>query len=84
MANDQFERFEITDTAVVAKARLFTTAERDELVPEEDPRAAFLFCIPGQRISRQDADRFGLRDEEPQTKQSAVQENKKREPQENK
>lgn len=40
--------------------RLWLTADRDRLVEQWDPDAAFLFCIPGQIIAQADAIRFGL------------------------
>lgn len=56
---------------VTATARLFETADHKRLVDQDDPNAAFLFCTPGTRISKADADRFGLveRAAEPSTKE---------------
>lgn len=44
---------------VTATARLCRT-EDDRLVPESDPDARWLYCIPGQKIPRQEAERYGL------------------------
>jgi hypothetical protein len=45
---------------VEATEKLWLTAEKDELVPDGDERAAFLFCVPGQRVSQADAERYGM------------------------
>jgi hypothetical protein len=45
---------------VVADQRLFLTSDRSAVVHADDPRAAFLFCVPGQEIKYADAVRFGL------------------------
>lgn len=58
-----------------ATERLWLTEDRSELVPDGDPRAAFLFCIPGQRLTDEDAQKYGLADDG---------EAKKRKPAENK
>lgn len=34
--------------------------EDDQLVPEGDPRARWLYAIPGEQIRRADAERYGL------------------------
>jgi hypothetical protein len=47
---------------VVATARLCLT-EDDRLVPDTDPDARWLFCVPGFPIKRADAERYGLLDE---------------------
>lgn len=48
---------------VVAEQRLWLTADKDELVPDGDPRARFLFSVPGRAIPYADALRYGLLDE---------------------
>lgn len=45
---------------VVATARLCLTDDRSRLVPDTDPDARWLFCVPGSPISRADAERYGL------------------------
>lgn len=49
-----------TTTWVTAAQRLWLTADGDRLVPEGDPDAASLFCIPGNRISLAEATRLGI------------------------
>jgi hypothetical protein len=44
---------------VVATARLCLT-EDDRLVPDTDPDARWLFCVPGVPIPRGVAERYGL------------------------
>lgn len=39
---------------------LWLTADRERVVAEGDPEAAFLFASAGKRISREDAERYGL------------------------
>mgnify|MGYP001581696603 CR=1 FL=1 len=51
---------EETSAYAIARQRLWLTAEGDRLVPDGDPDAASLFVAAGHRISRQDAERFGL------------------------
>lgn len=50
---------EAIDAWVESDERLWLTQD-DQVVSEGDPAAAFLFAIPGQRISREDAERYGL------------------------
>lgn len=45
---------------VVAKERLWLTADRDRLVAEGDRDAAFLYAGVGKRFPRADAERLGL------------------------
>jgi hypothetical protein len=45
--------------AVIATERLCLT-EDNRLVPDSDSDARWLFCTPGSRISKADADRYGL------------------------
>jgi hypothetical protein len=40
--------------------RLWLTADRERVVRDGDPEAAFLFATPGKRISAEDAKRYGL------------------------
>lgn len=48
------------DTHVVASHRLWLTADRDRLVPEGHPDAAFLFAGIGKRVTHEDAVKYGL------------------------
>lgn len=50
---------------VIASARLCRT-EDDRLVPDTDPDARWLFCVPGAAIPRAEAERYGLLDVEPE------------------
>lgn len=45
---------------VIATARLCLTENRARLVPDTDPDARWLFCVPGAPIARADAERYGL------------------------
>lgn len=45
---------------VTVNERLAITEDGEELVPEDDLRARWLFCTPGSRIKKADAERFGL------------------------
>ncbi len=45
---------------VTATETLWLTVDRDRLVEDGDPEAAFLFTTPGQRISLDDAREYGL------------------------
>ncbi|MCW2767925.1 MAG: hypothetical protein JWO11_3884 [Nocardioides sp.] len=45
---------------VIATARLCLTEDRKRLVPDTDPDARWLFCVPGAPIPRADAERYGL------------------------
>ena len=40
--------------------RLWVAEDGEKLVAEGDPKAASLFAIPGQKISVEDAERYGL------------------------
>ena len=51
---------ESSDQWVESEERLWLTADGESLVGEGDPAAASLFASPGKRISREDAERFGL------------------------
>jgi len=44
---------------VTATQRLCLT-EDGRLVPDTDPAARWLWCTPGQKVRRADAERFGL------------------------
>ena len=44
---------------VIATARLCLT-EDDRVVPDTDPDARWLYCVPGVPIKRADAERYGL------------------------
>lgn len=47
---------------MVAAMRLCLTADRDELVAEGDPRAAFLYASVGDEIPQSAVEKFGLVD----------------------
>lgn len=40
--------------------RLYLTADKERVVAEGDPDAAFLFAAPGSEISAEDAEKYGL------------------------
>lgn len=46
---------------VKATHRLYQTADKRQLVPEGDKKAAYLFCIPGQQVSDEDVEKYGLK-----------------------
>lgn len=45
---------------VIAQERLWLTADRNHVVKEGDPAAAFLLAVPGHTIPRAEAERLGL------------------------
>jgi hypothetical protein len=47
---------------VVVGERLWLTADRERVVKDGDPEAAFLLCGDGGQITRSDAERYGLID----------------------
>ncbi len=47
------------------ESKLWLTADRLRVVPDGDPEAAFLFCVPGRAIPLEEAERFGLIRREP-------------------
>jgi hypothetical protein len=49
-----------TASWVEADEKLWLTADRERVVADGDPEAAFLFATPGKRVSREDAERYGL------------------------
>jgi hypothetical protein len=56
---------------VVATARLCLTEDRSRVVPDTDPDARWLFCVPGSPIPRADAERYGLLDKPEQEPEPA-------------
>jgi hypothetical protein len=63
--------------SVKATERLYLTADRERVVKEGDPDAAFLFSTPGKEISAEDAKRFGIKAaSKPADKQAPAPENK--------
>ncbi len=60
--------------------RLWVAEDGEKLVAEGDPKAASLFAIPGQKISVEDAERYGLvkARAKAEDKQVAAKENKGR------
>lgn len=55
---------------MIADRKLFLTADRERVVEEGDPDAAFLLAAPGKQISDADAERYGLK---PKAKAEAKQ-----------
>lgn len=53
-------------TGITATERLYLTADRERVVAEGDPAAAFLFTTPGKEISAEDVARYGLAAPEPE------------------
>lgn len=50
-----------TGSAVVrVDRRMYLTEDRERAVPEGDPDARFLLCVPGSDMLRADAIRYGL------------------------
>lgn len=47
---------------MIAKERLYLTEDRKRLVAEGDPKAAFLYCTPGDEIPESAAELFKLVD----------------------
>jgi len=45
---------------IKAEQRLYLTADREQVVPEGDPEAAFLLAASGQIIPQKEADRLGF------------------------
>lgn len=45
---------------VTITERLYLTADKERVVKEGDPGAAFLFATPGKEISAEDAKRYGI------------------------
>lgn len=50
------------DTITAAES-LCLTADRKRVVPETDPKAAFLYCRPGHKIPSEAAAQFGIGDD---------------------
>lgn len=47
---------------MLARERLYLTADRKALVAEGDKRGAFLYAAPGDEIPKAAAEQFGLED----------------------
>jgi hypothetical protein len=60
MAAFKVNQLEEVQNWVQSEERLFLTADRERVVAEDDPEAAFLFASPSDRISVEDAARYGL------------------------
>lgn len=75
-----FKAVNESSTVLVADETLYETADRSELVAEGDPRAAYLFCIPGQTIRPQDAERHGLTKPDEPVKQKHPEADKQAKP----
>lgn len=60
MAKFDIDELSEVHSFVVTKQALWLTADRTELVAEGDERAAFLFASAGKRVSKEDAERYGL------------------------
>lgn len=50
---------------VVLEEKLWLTADRERVVPDGDPEAAFLLGTPGKRVSADEAERLGLTGKKP-------------------
>lgn len=80
----------IASEKFTANERLYVSEDGKSLVKEGDPRAAFLFTTPGKTVSKEDAVKFGLIDEDtkavkaPANKAKAEPENKSDGPTEDK
>lgn len=62
--------------------KLWLTKDRDRVVEDGDPEAAFLYATPGKRVPREEAERLGV--VKPQRKQAAKAEDKQAPRSENK
>ena len=60
MAAFKVNQLEEVQNWVQTEERLFLTADRERIVAEDDPEAAFLFASPSDRVSVEDAVRYGL------------------------
>src|SRR4051812_9447526 len=60
-----------TASNVVTGERLWLNAEKDRVVRDGDPDAAYLLAAPGDSIPRADAERYGLVAKEKGTKPAA-------------
>lgn len=80
------EEINETNQSVEVGERLWLTADQQTVVADGDPAAAFLFAAPGTRVSRDDAERYGLvkTKTKPATKDAAPAENKAADVAENK
>lgn len=67
--------------------RLYLTADKERVVKEGDPAAAFLYATPGKEITAEDAKRYGIKaaakpadkaEPAPENKASGVTVNKRR------
>lgn len=54
------ERITETTALVVVNEKLWLTEDKDEVVADGDERAKFLLATPGDEISVEDAERYGL------------------------
>lgn len=59
-----------------ADRKLWLTADKETLVEDGDPKAAFLFASEGDEVSDEDAERYGLKPKKAEAKQSAPAEDK--------
>lgn len=50
----------VSGKQVLMSQRLWLNKDRSAVVADGDPRAAFLFCAPGQYVSEADARKYGL------------------------
>ena len=46
--------------STVADRRLWLTSDREQVVEDGDPRAAFLYATPGDEMTDEDVKRYGL------------------------
>lgn len=62
-----------------ADRKLWLTADREQVVEDGDPDAAFLFASPGDEVSDEDAKRYGVKAKaKPADKQASAPANKSR------
>lgn len=63
---------------VTVDRRLYLTADRERVVEEGDPDAAFLYAAAGRRVPREEFERLGgiIEDAEPEVKEDAAYEDK--------
>lgn len=52
---------------MIAKKRIYLTADRSRVVAEDDPLSAVLLIGIGGTISDEDVERYGLKEDEPAT-----------------
>lgn len=56
----EIKKISETSQSVEVGEKLWLKADRETVVPDGDPEAAFLLATPGKRLSLEDAVRYGL------------------------